>query len=255
MSTAAPRGSGARLVAILTVIAEIGPGFTLKELGAQVRLPPSTVHRLLRVLLRSSLVERGKGQSYRPGRELYRLASLLRTRFDLNQAARPLLERLWSRWQETTVLCVYNPTARRATVADVVLTRHPLRFVIDPGFELALPWGSLGRAILAHLSEEDIDAIIATSTSGPLSGRPLPKRSALRGELERVRANGVAVYFDPAFELAGVAAPIFGSGGRLFGCVGVIMPTRRFDQHAAPGMSKVVRGVAQELSEIIALNC
>jgi DNA-binding IclR family transcriptional regulator len=250
----APRGSGARLVAILTVIAEIGPGFTLKELCGQVRLPPSTVHRLLRVLVRSNLVERGKGQSYRPGRELYRLASLLRAKFDLNQAARPLLERLWSRWQETTVLCVYNPAARRATVAEVVLTRHPLRFAIEPGLELALPWGSLGRAMLAHLSEEDMDAVLATSTTGPLSGRPLPKRSALRAELGRIRANGVAVYFDPAFELAGVAAPVLGSGGTLFGCVGIIMPTRRFDQQAAPAMSKAVRGAAQELSEIIAQN-
>jgi DNA-binding IclR family transcriptional regulator len=254
-TVSAPRGSAARLVAILAAIAGIGPSFTLKELCAQVRLPPSTVHRLLRVLLRSNLVERGKGQGYRPGRELYRLASLLRTRFDLNQAARPLLERLWSRWQETAVLCVYNPAARRAAVADVVLTRHPLRFMIEPGFELALPWGSLGRALLAHLSEEDMDAVLATSTTGPLSGRPLPKRSVLRSELSRIRASGVAAYFDPAFELAGVAAPVFGSGGRLFGCIGIIMPTRRFDQQAAPGMSKGVLGVARELSEIIALNC
>lgn len=255
MSASAPRGSGARLVAILTVIAEIGPGFTLKELSERARLPPSTVHRLLRVLVRSSLVERGKGQSYRPGRELYRLASLLRAKFDLSQVARPLLEQLWSRWHETTVLCVYNPATRRAAVAEVLQTQHTLRLAIEPGREIALPWGSLGRAMLAQLGEEDMDAVLATSTTGPLSGRPLPKRSALRAELEQIRANGVAVYFDPAYEMAGVAAPLSGAGGRLFGCVGIIMPTRRFDKQDAPAISKAVRAVARELSGIIALNC
>jgi DNA-binding IclR family transcriptional regulator len=254
LSAPAPRGSGARLIALLTVIAEIGPRFALKDLCEHVRLPPSTVHRLLRVLVRTNLVERGKGQSYRPGRELYRLASLLRAKFDLSQVARPLLERLWTRWQETTVLGVYNPAVRRATAAEVLLTRHPLRFAMEPGMELALPWGSLGRSMLAYLSDEDRDVILATSTTGPLSGRHLPKRSALRTEFERIRASGVAVYFDPAYELAGVAAPVFAAEGRLFGSLGIIMPARRFEQQDAPAMSRAVRSAAQELSGVIALN-
>jgi DNA-binding IclR family transcriptional regulator len=239
---------------MLTVVAEIGPSFTLKELSAQLRLPASSTHRLLRVLVRSNLVERGKGQSYRPGRELYRLAALLRAKFDLGRAARPLLERLWTRWQETTVLCVYNAALRRANVAEVVLTRHPLRFAMEAGFELALPWGSLGRAILAHVGEEERDAILAVATVGPLSGRPLPRRAALRADLQRIRAQGAAVYFDPGFELAGVAAPVFGAQQRLFGSLGVVMPTGRFDQQGAPAMSKAVRAAAEELSAIIALN-
>jgi DNA-binding IclR family transcriptional regulator len=212
------------------------------------------VHRLLRVLVRAGLVERGRGQSYRPGRELYRIAWLLRAKFDVGAAARPLLERLSTRWRETTVLAVYNPARRRATVQEVVLTQHPLRFVLEPGTELALPWGSLGRAILAQLPGEDRDAILAGSSSGPLSGRPLPKRAALRAELERIRTRGVAVYFDPAFELAGVAAPVFGRNHQLFGCVGVIMPTRRFERQSAPAMSKMVMAVAAEFSKIVALN-
>ncbi len=254
MSLQAPRGSGARLVTLLGAIAEGGAQFSLKELCERVRLPPSTVHRLLRVLLRSGLVERGKGQGYRPGRELYRLAWLLRSKFDVGPMARPLLEQLWSRWRETAVLAVYNPSRRRATVQEVVLTPHPLRFAIETGMELALPWGSLGRAILAQLPDEDRDAILAAAGTGPLSGRPLPRRALLRAELQQVRDNGVAVYYDPAFELAGVAAPLFGGGGRLFGCIGVIMPTRRFERQNAPAMSRTVRSTAQELSSIIALN-
>jgi DNA-binding IclR family transcriptional regulator len=254
VETQTPRGSGARLVALLTAIAEGNPQFSLKDLCARVRLPASTVHRLLRVLVRSGLVERGRGQSYRPGRELYRMAWLLRAKFDVGAAARPLLERLWTRWRETAVLAVYNPARRRATVQEVVLTQHPLRFAVEPGAELALPWGSLGRAILAQLPGEDRDAIIAGSSTGPLSGRPLPKRATLRAELDQIRASGVAVYFDPAFELAGVAAPVFGRDHRMFGCVGVIMPTRRFERQSAPAMTKMVTAVAAELSKIIALS-
>lgn len=254
MSLQTPRGSGARLIALLGAIAEGEPQFSLKELCARVGLPASTVHRLLRVLLRSGLVERGRGQSYRPGRELYRLASLLRAKFDLGPAARPLLERLWARWRETAVLAAYDPVRRRATVQEIVLTRHPLRFAFEPGYELALPWGSLGRAILAQLPEEDREAILASAGSGPLSGRPLPRRALLKAELDRIRTRSVAVYFDPGFELAGVAAPVFGGERRLFGCIGVIMPTRRFERQSARAMSETVSAAAAELSRIVALN-
>lgn len=248
------RGTGPRLIVLLRLIAESGRSFSLKELSERADLPPSTAHRLLQVLTRSGLVERGPHQTYGPGRELYRMASLLRGRFDLSRTARPFLERLWSQWQETAVLCLYNPTSRTGTVVDAVLTTHPLRFAVEIGMELALPWGSLGQAMLAALAPEEVDAVLAGATTGPLSGRPLGPRGEILADLDRIRASGFADYFDPNYDVAGVAAPLLGADEALIGCLGITMPSRRFELHDRKAMAAAVRDAARELSELIALQ-
>jgi DNA-binding IclR family transcriptional regulator len=199
------------------------------------------------------MVERGPHQSYGPGRELHRMASVLRARFDLGRTARPFLERLWSQWQETTVLCVYNPTSRTGSVIDVLLTTHPLRFTIEPGMELGLPWGSLGQAMLAHLPSEDLEMVLGAARTGPLTGRPLPPRESILADLQVIRARGYADYFNPQFDVAGVAAPLFGSAG-LLGCIGITMPSQRFRFHDRDTMAASARDCARELSDLLALQ-
>jgi DNA-binding IclR family transcriptional regulator len=247
-------GTGPRLIALLQLIAEGGRGFSLKELAARANLPPSSVHRLLQVLTRAGMVERGPHQSYGPGRELHRMASLLRARFDLSRTARPFLERLWTEWQETCALCLFNPTSRTGSIVDVILTTHPLRFAVEIGMELALPWGSLGQAMLAHLPAQDVAAVLDVATVGPLSGRPLAPRAEVLAGLERIRAQGYADYFDPKFDVAGVAAPLFERNGALLGCLGVTMPSQRFDLHDRAAMGAAVRDAAHELTRLLTLQ-
>ena len=254
MSSDSERGTGPRLIVLLRLIAEEARSFSLKEISERAGLPPSTAHRLLQVLTRSGLVERGPHQTYGPGRELYRMASLLRGRFDLSRTARPFLERLWAQWQETAVLCLFNPTSRTGTIVDAILTTHPLRFAVEIGMELALPWGSLGQAMLAALTPEEVDAVLAGATTGPLSGRPLAPREEILADLDRIRASGFADYFDPNYDVAGVAAPLLGAEGALIGCLGITMPSRRFDLHDRKAMTAAVRDAARELSELIALQ-
>jgi DNA-binding IclR family transcriptional regulator len=254
MASETESGTGPRLIALLRLIAEGGRSLSLKEIAAGANLPPSSVHRLLQILTRAGMVERGPQLSYGPGRELYRMASILRARFDLGGTARPFLERLWSQWQETTVLCAFNPTSHTGSIVEVLLTTHPLRFAVEIGMELALPWGSLGQAMLANLAPADVDAVLRNATIGPLSGRPLPPRAEVLADLARIRERGFADYFDPNYDVAGVAAPLFGRDRMLIGCIGITMPSQRFELQDRDGMTEAVRATAVELSELLALQ-
>ena len=247
-------GSGARLIALLRLIGESGRTLSLKEIAARSDLPPSSAHRLLQTLARSGMVERGSHQSYGPGRELYRLAAIVRARFDPVRLARPFLERLWERFDETAVLCVYDPASRTGTVIDALLTTHPLRFAVEIGMELALPWGSLGQAMLAHLASKDIEAVLRGATAGPISGRPLASRADVLGGLAAIREQGYADYYDPAFDVAGIAAPLFGEPGTLLGCLGITMPSQRFELHDRAEMVDAVRGAAHSVSDLLSLH-
>lgn len=254
MTPKAPRGAADRLAYLLKLVAGGPSRFLLGELAERAGLPASTVHRLLQVLLRSGLVERGAGQSYRPGRELHRLASQLVAGFDLIRSARAFLEGLVAEWHETAVLCIYSPAARHGVIADVVVTPHPLRFAVERGGEISLPWGSLGRAILAFLPDGEIEAIMREATVGPLSGRPRPTRQEMEAELGLIRERGYARYYDPRYDIAGIAGPVFGADREILGCVGVTMPSSRYQLHLEDDLTLAVYEAATKLSEMAAIG-
>lgn len=252
--TQVPRGAADRLAYLLKLVATGPSRFTLTDISERAALPQSTAHRLMQALVRSGLVERGASQTYRPGRELHRIASQLVSRFDLVRSARPLLEQLVDDWQETAVLCSYSPTRQRAIIADAVLTPHPLRFAVEPGVEISLPWGSLGRAVLAFLSQGEIESVIRESSVGPLTGRPRSPRCELEADLVAIRKNRFSRYYDPAIDIAGIAAPVFGSEGEILGCIGVTMPSARYQIHLEDNLVLAVLTAAAQISELAAIS-
>ena len=249
-----PSGSGERLIHLIKLIASGPHSFALGEFAARAALPASSVHRLLKILERTGLVERGSGQTYRPGRELHRIASQLVSQFDLARSARPLLQDLVDRFHETAVLSVYSPSARRAVVAEVVLTPHPLRFNIEKGLEISLPWGSLGRAVLAFLPRSEIEMVLRTEHAGPLTGRPRPARDSLDAELSHVREHGYAAYCEPRYDLAGIAAPVFNGNNEILGSLGFIMPSSRFSADVEDELAAAIKAAAEDLSQQAAIS-
>lgn len=252
--TTVPSGSGERLLHIIRLIASGPELFTLGEFAELAELPLSSVHRLLKMLEKAGFVERGVGQSYRQGRELQRIASLIVSRFDLGSCARHLLEKLVEDFHETAVLCTYSPPSHRGVIAEVVLTTHPLRFAIEKGANVSLPWGSLGHAILAYLPASEIELILRNENSGPLTGRPRPTRQALDVEFKTIRQDGYALYCEEDIDLAGIAAPVFNRGGEVLGSIGMILPSSRYNLHLQGHLAQALRDAAKELSRQAGMN-
>jgi DNA-binding IclR family transcriptional regulator len=245
------QGAGARVLRVLQCVAAAERDLSLKDLAERLELPPSTVHRLLQLLVKTDMIERAEAQTYRPGRELFRVASLVLQKFDLAKLARPFVRALWSEWQETSSFCLYKPASRSALVAETLPSPHPLQFVIEPFSPVPLAWGSMGRSILAFLPAEDMDSVLAMAVRGPLSGRPPLARSQMREEVERIRQAGCAVYEDHDPDVAGVAAPVFGPDGRVMGSLGVTMPARRFGALDQARLRESVVQCARALSHAI----
>jgi DNA-binding IclR family transcriptional regulator len=242
------RGASARTIELLRHIASGEREFALKDLAERAGLAASTVHRLLDFWVQRDLIERAGPKAYRLGPELFRVAALIVQKFELPRVARPFLEALWTHWQETASFCLYRPAMHSAAVAESIASPHPLRLVLAPYAEISLAWGSLGRSILAQLAPHEIDAILAHEHRGPLSGRPLPPRRALREELRIIRERGYALYEDDAMNIAGVSSPVFAAGATIVGCLGVTMPASRFGRSVREGLPVAVLESARKLS-------
>lgn len=244
----APRGAGARTLKLLQCMASSELEFSLKDLAQHSGLAPSTAHRLIALWVEADMLERTGPKAYRLGPELFRIAALVLQRFEARRIARPFLQRLWREWQETTSLCLYKPGSHTALIVESIPTPHPLQLVFEPYAELSLPWGSMGRAILAHLPREAQQAVLARRPRSPLSGRALPPRHKLEAQLQEIRARGYAVYEDDALDIAGISAPVFGPNAMVTGCVGVTMPDSRFRRISATKLAAAVLSNAQALS-------
>jgi DNA-binding IclR family transcriptional regulator len=245
-------GAGARAVRLLQCVAEMDQEFTVTALAKRLELAPSTVHRLLQSVLGTGMIERSGTDAYRPGRELFRMASLLVQRFDIRAIARPILRALWTDWQETCSLCLYESVGCTAKVVDTIASVHPLQYVIEPATTLSLAWGSLGRSILAHLPDEDVEVVLARSKRGPLSGRKAPSRADLLAELRRIRRHGYARYEDRAvLNIAGIAAPVFSGSGAVLGSIGVTMPATRFKSYDSARLADAVVTAAAQVSSAL----
>ncbi|MBN8829729.1 MAG: IclR family transcriptional regulator [Sphingomonadales bacterium] len=245
------RGSGIRTVALLRLIAEGKSSFTLSDLADRAGLPRSSVHRLLQPLLQGGLVERAGGQAYRVGAQFLRISALVMRQADVGRLARPVIQELWAQWEETCSLCIYSPAGQIAIVAETLQTPHPLRFVIEPLEELSLAWGSLGRAILAFLPEEEALAALSRPGIAPLSGLPNPSAEELVDILSEIRSSGIARYRNEVFDAAGVAAPVFREDGSVLGSLGITAPARRLDAERVEAIAESVKAGAQRLSALL----
>ncbi len=225
--------------------------FTLSELAQRADLPASSVHRILQPLLKAGLVARSDGSSYRTGQEFYRLAASVLRQIDNEIKAAPFLDPLWKKWQETAVFCIYRPAERIGVVREIIQSPHPLRHVIEPFEAISLLWGSLGRAILAHLKLEQVKAIRDEAPKGRVTGASAPALKDLLPELELVRERGIAIYRNEDADLAGIAAPVFRSRNIIVGSIGITMPVRRYDRLNANALCKDVIKASRKLGETL----
>ncbi|SFR91539.1 transcriptional regulator, IclR family [Halomicrobium zhouii] len=199
-----------------------GAGVT--ELADHLELPKSTIHNYLATLEQEEYVVK-EGTTYRVGLRFLDLGAYARDQVEMFEVAKPELEHLASETGELANLLVeehgkgsylYRTRGEMAVqVKGHVGTRAPLHST------------GLGKAILAHLPEERVEAIVDHHGMPASTPETITDRDELFDELKRIRDRGFA--FDDEERLRGlrcVAAPILANDD-VVGAISVSGPTNR----------------------------
>jgi DNA-binding IclR family transcriptional regulator len=204
----------------------------VSELARALKLPKSSVHRLLTALRRRGLVEHDERGRYRPGIVLLALGLGVLEREPLVIAARPVLEAAASELNET-----FFAVAARAgalTVLDKVEGKGFLRAAPHVGQTIPVEQTAVGRLYLALSPSalQGVDASLPKTRSVP--GRALRTRQASvtpdERDLSLVRRRGYAENVSGWIEgLAVYAGPVF-LRTRMVGAIAVALPTPRLTQ-------------------------
>ena len=243
-----------RALAVLKALSQEGPDLTLAELSQMLQLHKSTAHRLIMVLEGHKLIERNsKTGTYRLGMKLFELGTRAVSQLDLRERARPILERLVRETDETVHLCVYDngevvyvdkvEPARSVRLASTVGRRHPAFCT------------AVGKAIMAILPEEQIEAAVQKHGLRPLTRKTIGSLAELKSELAKVRKTGYAVDDEENEEgVSCVGAVVRGVSGDAAAAISVSGPSFRIPAYKIPIVAKAVINAAATLSAELGYN-
>lgn len=243
------KGTVARTLELIQFFGSAHAEWTLSDLAAAANLPPSTVHRLLKLMQTQGFVESDEQtRRYRPGSELYRIGAMLASRMPVISLATPILRDIVRQSDETTLLSLYYPRQQqKAFVAQVESTRS-MRYVIELNIRSSLLWGASAHAILAYLDPDTVADVLARRDPSPATGK-LPNRKDLSRELARIRAEGYARSVGEGVAKAlGLAVPVFGADGGVLGSLSVTYPEFRMDDALNRQLLELLRRGAEQLS-------
>lgn len=236
-----------RTIGVLQAVADSETDLPAADIARQLRLHKSTVHRLLVVLESYRLIKKGPEGAYGLGTRLIELGECAIARLKLSEYAEPHLRALAEQTGEGAHVTILNGT-ELLSIAHVE-GRWALHSLTRTGQRTQIYCTAAGKAVLAFLSDDACDDLLARMPLKRNTRRTVVKPPAIKMELMRVRDVGYAVD-DEEFEegLRCVSAPIFDHRGHVVASLSMAAPVFRLRKERVPQVARLVVEAAQGLS-------
>ncbi len=189
----------ARAADILRHLSTERDGLTPQELADRSGIPRSTIYRIAKALSREDFVRLQPSGKLLIGPGLMGVA--VSSRRDIRHEVSPFLKQLSDELDETADLAVLY--AGEALYVDQYVSPHVLRIVAHIGGRLPLHCTANGKALLASLTPEQMDAVLPDELER-LTPHTITDRARLHEEIQRVRLTGLS--FDLEEYAIGVVA-------------------------------------------------
>ena len=218
----------------------------VSDLAKELDLARSNMHRTLRTLVEAGLVAQDEASGhYACTLKLFELGSAIPIRSDIAGIADPIMLALSDATNETVHLSALEG-------GDVVYlhkidSTHPVRAYTKVGGRAPAYCVATGKALLAWQPDSYLDRY--EGTLNPFTEATLADLGALRGELEEVRRQGFALNRGEWRDsVCGVAAPVFGIGGRPVAAIGLSGPSSRLPADRLDDFARQITAAARDLT-------
>lgn len=214
--------SVSRALAILELFDEHRPYLSTTDIAELTGLNRATAYRFCQTLLGLGYLEEVAPRRFRPGLKAVSLARAALSSRELPDLALPYLRDLREVTGETVNMALLDGT--EVVYVSRLLSHHLLALRLFVGSRLPVHASSLGRAMLAFLPEEQTEALLTGVTFTAFTRHTIVDRRRLLAELRRIRQRGYAINDQElVVGIRGIAAPIFGVGGRPIAAINVSM--------------------------------
>lgn len=241
-----------RTLDILELLSELSEGLTLSELSKQFDIPKNAVFRITQTLMaRGYLTREEKSMAFHLTGKLLKLATPRWGGMSLSALARPAMTALRDATGETVQLGVLN--GLEGTIIEQVEGTEPLRIVVDLGLRFPLYNNGPGKLLLAHMPDQQREAVISQIKLTPCTARTITTKEALRSECEQIVSAGYSTDYAEADEgIHCIAAPIFSEcGDMVVGALWLTGPSKRLPKKRFRDLGRQVSAAGAQVSHVI----
>jgi len=200
---------------------------TLEEIIQKTGYKKTTCFRMLKTMRSLGVIESAPGtKKYQFGPRLIIIGSSALKNMNLRQSALPILRRLRDETKETVNLTILS--GAEVLFVDRIMSDYLVNTNINIGDRLPVYYSSMGKAILAFLSEERLKTILPLIEYEKKTKFTIVSEAALLQELNKIRVKGFSIN-DEEFEkgLRTVAAPIINYTGEAVAAINIAWLTVR----------------------------
>lgn len=218
----------------------------VSEIGKMLNLHKSTTFGLISTLEYYNFLEQNKDTGkYKLGNEIFRLGTKVNT--DLISIASPYLNSLADNYMETVNLVIYDNYS--VLYLKKIESPHSMRICTKIGERLPLYCTAVGKAILAHLKDDEVNDIISNIQFVKFTDKTITDKDILLQQLEKIRRKGYSEDFEELeMGLVCVASPIFNQHNEPIGGISVSGPTSRMTESLCMEISEMLIKYALEIS-------
>jgi DNA-binding IclR family transcriptional regulator len=240
-----------RAADLLFLIAERGEA-SLTDLARSIGSSGSAVHRILTALKNKGLIQQTtENGPYSISWSILALTQRLTTGADLRSVSLPHMTKLRDLTGETVTLNVRSGFDR--VCIDQVEGPHEVSWRQDIGKISPLYGGATGKILLAYLTPEELKEFWRTVKLEQLTPYTITSREELVAELELIRKRGYGFGTqDRLIGVAGIAAPIFDSGGHAAATLTIAGPAERCSEALLEQWIEPLTAATQEISQRVA---
>jgi DNA-binding IclR family transcriptional regulator len=249
-----PIGTLSRGLYLLECVADLGGGVRLGELAVRAGLDKGTTHRLTRKLEQLGYLNRDAAGRMSVGLRLLSLAFNHVVSIDVRTHALPEMRELLAELDCSVSLGTLDGT-ELVYLERLQSKRLQPTLPVGVGARVAAYCTAGGKAMLAQLRLDELEAVIAKIEFRSYTRRTLGNRNALLADLRLTAERGFALNDQEQVEgYRAAAAPIFDHTGKCVACVSVgafdsQKSASAFRQTIGPRLAEAARRISARLGK------
>lgn len=241
-----------RALKLLEALSEYPDGIQITRLAEKVSLSKSTVHRLLATLINMHYVIKDQeSEKYKLGYRLLFLSRNIINNIDIISIAKPFLEELAVKVNETIHLCIHD--MGEVLYVDKIESSQTIRMFSKIGNRAPMYCTGVGKVLLSGMEKEQFDQVTDKTNFIVKTPSTITSKEQLSIEVENIRNQGFGLdNIEHEEGIRCIAAPIFDSEGKVIASFSIAGPSNRITMELINNeLIEIIKKTSLEISQII----
>ncbi len=236
---------------ILKLISDTDGGLGISDLAKRLEIGKSTVHGITSALeALGTIIRDPKTKRYILGLTLLELGRSAYSQIDLKDLARPVMEDLMEKTQESVFVGVLN--GERVTIIDIVESKQDLKMTSTRGTTIPLLAGAVGKVLLGTMSDEKAGEIVRKKGLFRFTEHSITDPEAFLQEVRMAREKGYATdYEEYILGVRAVASPIKAEN-HLISAIWVVGFKTSLNDDKMKDVTKAIKESAEKITHSLA---